>query len=327
MRRAGPSLRDQAGTGVVKESGSYLANLDLNLLVFLRELLRTRNVTRAAERIGVTQPTTSAALARLRRHFDDELLIRRRGGYVLSPLGVELAAQIDPLCESVERLFSTAPFDPATTRREYTLLVPDYVLDAVGEPVSRALHAQAPGAKLHVMLVTGTLPDDLVDTLRLIDGLASVPAARLRVSGLRSAELFRDRWVCVVDANTVPPGQTRLETAELERRPWVVPHHPDGHYPPTAPLAPLMNALAVSPEVAVRVDSYRATPYFVAGTERVAVVQERLARSFADRPDLRILECPGRPEPIVECLWWHEKYEADPAHRWMRETIRAALHA
>ncbi|MCI2415991.1 LysR family transcriptional regulator [Saccharopolyspora sp. K220] len=308
----------------MKEHGSSLANLDLNLLVFLRELLRARNVTRAAERIGVTQPTTSAALARLRRHFDDELLVRRRGGYVLSPLAVELAAQIEPLCEAAERLFTTAPFDPATTRREYKLLMPDYVLDAVGEAVSRALYAQAQGAKLHVMLVTGALPSDAVEALRLIDGLASAPTARLKLSGLRCAELFRDRWVCVVDADTVPINRTRLETAELERRPWVVPHHPGGDYPPTAPLAPLMMALAVNPEVAVRVDSYRATPHFVAGTDRVAVIQERLARRFANRTDLRILEYPGEPEPIVECLWWHEKHETDPAHRWMRETIRAA---
>lgn len=309
----------------MKQSGSTLANLDLNLLVFLRELLRARNVTRAAENIGVTQPTASAALARLRRHFDDELLVRKRGGYVLSPLAVELDAQIEPLCEAAERLFTTAPFDPASTQREYSLLMPDYVLEAVGEPISRALHHQAPGAKLHIMLVTGRLPTDLVETLRLMDGLASTPNARLRVSGMRCTELFRDRWVCVVDAATVPAGWRTLPAAELRRRPWVVPHHPGREYPSTAPLAPLMASLQLVPDVAVRVDSYRATPYFVGGTDRVAVVQERLARRLGDRTDLRILDCPGDPEPIVETLWWHEKHETDPGHRWMRETVREAV--
>jgi DNA-binding transcriptional LysR family regulator len=310
---------------VVRETGSTLTNLDLNLLVFLRELLAARNVTRAAERIGVTQPTTSAALARLRRHFDDELLVRRRGGYALSPLAVELAAQVEPLCEATERLFTTAPFDPATTRREYTLLMPDYVLEAAGESLSRALHAEAPGAKLHILLVTGRLPADLVETVRLMDGLASTPNARLQVSGLRCTELFRDRWVCVVDAATVPGEVTTLPAAELRRRPWVVPHHPGGEYPSTAPLAPLMASLQLNPEVAVRVDSYRATPYFVGGTERVAIVQQRLARRFADRDDLRVLDFPGDPDPIVENLWWHEKYRDDPGHRWMRERVRDAV--
>ena len=74
---------------------AHLANLDLNLLVALRELLRERSVTRAAERLGVTQPAASAALSRLRRHFGDELLVRDRGEYTLTPLGAQLAEQAD----------------------------------------------------------------------------------------------------------------------------------------------------------------------------------------------------------------------------------------
>lgn len=309
-----------------REPGVRLANLDLNLLVFLRELLHARNVTRAAERIGVTQPTASAALARLRRHFADDLLVRSKAGYVLSPLAVQLAEQVGPLCAAAERLFATGPFDPATSTREFTLLLPDYVLDALGEQVSRALHEEGPATRLHLTLVVETLPADLVDTLSRIDGLASTPSTRLHAAGLRSAELFRDRWVCVVDAATVPATGTRLAPGDLAGRPWVVPHHPDAGYPSTAPLAPLMDALGARPEVAVRVDSYRATPLFVAGTQRVAVVQERLARRFASRPDLRVLEWPLPAAPIVEHLWWHERFDTDPGHRWMREVlVRAAL--
>jgi len=74
---------------------AQLAKLDLNLLVILRELIRERNVTRAAERVAVTQPAASAALARLRRHFDDELLVRRGTDYLLSPLAEKLAEPLD----------------------------------------------------------------------------------------------------------------------------------------------------------------------------------------------------------------------------------------
>ena len=77
---------------------AHLANLDLNLLVALRELVRERSVTRAAERLGVTQPAASAALSRLRRHFGDELLIRDRGEYTLTALGAQLAEQVDAVC-------------------------------------------------------------------------------------------------------------------------------------------------------------------------------------------------------------------------------------
>jgi DNA-binding transcriptional LysR family regulator len=308
---------------VVRRGTTALANLDLNLLVILRELLRERNVTRAARRVGVTQPTASAALARLRRHFGDELLERTRNGFVLSPLGVRLAAQIEPVCVSLERLFLVdPPFRPADSDREFAVLMPDYVIAALGEQLSRAMHEEAPRARLHVRVVNERLPADVPEALRELDGIVSVPAAAFRATDVRGLELFRDRWVCVVSADN-PVGE-RIELADLERLPWVVPHHPDGDYPATSPLSPLFARLSTRPKVAVRVDSYQATPYFVAGTPRVAVMQRRLALHFADRPDLRIVECPGDPPPIVETLWWHAKNDEDEAHRWFRAAAARA---
>src|SRR4051812_8408371 len=103
---------------VARPLSARLANLDLNLLVALRELIRERNVTRAAARIGVSQPAASAALSRLRRHFDDELLARGRGGYVLTPLAMQLADQVEAVCAAAERLFATGTsFEPGSTRR------------------------------------------------------------------------------------------------------------------------------------------------------------------------------------------------------------------
>jgi DNA-binding transcriptional LysR family regulator len=91
---------------------AQLASLDLNLILVLRELLRERNVTRAAERVGVTQPAVSAALSRLRRHFGDDLLVRVSRGYVLSPLAVQLERQVEEICAAAEQLFSAgADFD------------------------------------------------------------------------------------------------------------------------------------------------------------------------------------------------------------------------
>src|SRR2546421_12832895 len=112
---------------------AHLANLDLNLLVALRELLRERSVTRAAERLGVTQPAASAALSRLRRHFGDELLVRDRGEYTLTPLGAQLAEQADAVCTAAQRLFAaSAGFGPATSHPEFTLLLADHTIAVMG---------------------------------------------------------------------------------------------------------------------------------------------------------------------------------------------------
>jgi DNA-binding transcriptional LysR family regulator len=308
---------------VVKRTATPLANLDLNLVVILRELLREKNVTRAAKRVGITQPAASAALGRLRRYFGDELLERTRGGFVLSPLGERLAAQIEPVCAGLEALFATdTAFRPAESDREFAVLMPDYVLAALGEALSRTMDATGPSTRLHVKVVKERLPDDPVEALRGLDGMISAPTPRLRTPGIRGLELFRDRWVCVVSADS-PVGE-RLELADLQRLPWVVAHHPDGAYPATSPLTPLLARLDSRPRVAVRVESYQAAPYFVAGTGRVAVMQARLAARFADRADLRVLECPGDPPPVVETLWWHARHDEDEGHRWFRARVAEA---
>jgi DNA-binding transcriptional LysR family regulator len=239
---------------------------------------------------------------------------------VLTPLGRTLATDIEPVYLGLERLFSAEPtFRPEESTREFTILTTDYVLAAFGEHLSKALHAAAPRARLSIKVAKGTLPTDLPETLRAIDGIISAPKAEFKVDELRGQELFRDHWVCVVDASNPVPD--RLTIADLERMPWVIPNHPDGEYPASSPLAPLLAQLPTRPTVAVRVDSYQATPYFVAGTDRVAVMQQRLALGFADRPDLRVLICPGAPPPIVEIFWWHHRNNNDAAHIWFRTLL------
>jgi DNA-binding transcriptional LysR family regulator len=104
-----------------------LAGLDTNLVVALRALLEERNVTRAGQRIGLSQPATSAALARLRRHFGDELLSRDSGSYELTALGTVLLDRTRTACEMLERVFaSQVQFDPAQEEREFTILASDY---------------------------------------------------------------------------------------------------------------------------------------------------------------------------------------------------------
>ncbi|MBV9852897.1 MAG: hypothetical protein JOY82_00005, partial [Streptosporangiaceae bacterium] len=151
----------------------------------------------------------------------------------------------------------------------------------------------------------------------------------------RSAELFRDRWVCVLDgANPVLDGGSALHIRDLAGLPWVAPYYRSGSRGVAS--VPVMRQLALldlQPRVAVRVESYLAVPYFVTGTDRVALMQERLATRLAAQTGLKVLECPGPGdhEPIVEALWWHRQYEDDTAHAWLRrliiETARRLLGA
>jgi DNA-binding transcriptional LysR family regulator len=300
----------------------HLANLDLNLLVVLRELVRERSVTRAAQRLGVTQPAASAALSRLRRHFGDELLIREHGEYVLTALGAQLAEEAEAVCAAAERLFAASThFDPATSEREFTLVMADYTIMVMGEALSLALRQAAPRTRLHVRLVRESLSTEYADGIRFVDGMVAPPTQGFALPGTRCAELFSDRWVCVADAGNPALDPGRLCLADLARLPWVAPYYRGNQNPPGVPVMRQFELLAIQPRIAVRVESYLAVPYFVLGTDRVALMQERLATRLAAQMNLKVLECPGNPEPIVEALWWHRQYEDDTAHAWLRRLI------
>ncbi|MEU6752402.1 LysR family transcriptional regulator [Spirillospora sp. NPDC046719] len=192
-----------------------LASLDLNLLVALRALLEERNVTRAGRRVGLSQPATSAALARLRRHFADELLVRTGNAYELTPLGTALLVPCATACGLLERLFtSRADFDPATEGREFTIIASDYAVAVFGAALARALHAAAPAARLVFQQVGPEIAENADATLSAVDGLLMPHGV---VSGFPTVELYRDEWVCVVAADhpDIGDGLTMDDLAEL----------------------------------------------------------------------------------------------------------------
>jgi DNA-binding transcriptional LysR family regulator len=309
----------------VKTATSRLARLDLNLLVELRELLRERNVTRAAERVGVSQPAASAALSRLRRYFDDDLLVRRGGRYELSPLAVQLVEQVETVCDGVERLLATgADFDPATSRREFKIVMSDYAIATMGRALSGAMNADAEHARLNVVLVREALAANIVHTIRVVDCVVSQPTSRFRIPEMRSSPLFGDRWVCVVGAGNLKFGAEVADLDELATATWVVPYHDDAEFPSAVPVSRQLARLGVRPRVAVRVDSFQAVPHLVAATDHVALMQERFARDCARYLPLRILECPGQLEPFEARLWWHERHDDDPGHHWFRRLVARA---
>lgn len=290
-----------------------LANLDLNLVVALRALLRERNVTHAGLEVGLSQPAMSAALARLRRHFDDELLVRVRNGYELTPLGLTLVEPAESACEILERVFSAQPdFDPQTSQREFTLMTSDYALAVLGEELSRAVHEEAPKVRLRLSQITPSAVDDLDMTLRTVDGLLTPHGI---FTGYPSVELFTDRWLCMVASEN---PITRLTMADMAVLPWVdLFHRPNAYTPAVRQLG----LLGIEPRVEVVVESFQSVPFLIAGTGRLALIQERLARRFEGIAQVRTLEPPFDPVPLTEAMWWHPIHARDAGHAWLRDLM------
>ncbi len=292
-----------------------LASLDLNLLVTLDALLEHRSVSRAAEQVGLSQPAVSAQLARLRRHFGDELLARHGNQYRLTPLAVQLRGRVRTAVNGVERVFAAEPdFDPATTSREFSLAMSDYGVAVLGAPLAAALALEAPGARVRFLANTPAVVDNARQALTGID-LLVLPHGFLH--GLPHRDLHRDDWVCLVDAGH-PAAGTGLTVEQLQTMPWVVSYHG-----PTAstPAALQMRILGIEPHVQVVTENFLTVPGLVAGTDRVALLQRRLAERIPADTNVRVLPCPFEAGPLVEALWWHPMYEHDPEHQYLRDLL------
>jgi DNA-binding transcriptional LysR family regulator len=299
-------------------TGRSLASLDLNLLLSLDALLQERNVTRAAMRLGLSQPAVSAALARLRRHFGDELLVRVGNHYELTPLASQLTERATVAISGVERVFAVVPeFDPATSEREFTLIISDYATAVLGQAVSAALAEQAPRVRLRFEQPTVGAIDNAAETMRGIDGMV-LPHGF--ITDLPYLDLYQDEWVCIVASDNAAVGE-RLTMAHLRELPWVLTYHRPTAYTPAARQLAL---LGVEPRAQIVVDSFFAMPPMVAGSDRIALLQSRLAHPLSRLLDIRVLPCPFDAVPLVEALWWHPTYESDPAHRWLRGLLRQA---
>ena len=294
-----------------------LGGLDLNLLVALDALLSERSVTRAAQRVGLSQPGMSNALGRLRRLFDDPLLVRQ--GATLVPTA-RAEALIAPVHEALELIRSAldvpADFDPATDRRAFRLSCSDYsVLMLIG-PLVRALAADAPGMLVEVL-------PRLADAGRaLLNGdvdLVIEPPEIMGDADLESLRLWDDRWACCVWE-----GNTRVGKRMTLERYTALGHliySMGGAGQPVALPDLHLGRLGVPRRIEVSVESFLLAPFLLQGTDLVTLIPKRAEAFLRRTGDIRVLESPIELPALVEMLWWHSRATADPAHAWLRRRI------
>ena len=297
-----------------------LRNFDLNLLLPLRALLEEKSVTRAAERMHMSQPALSAALARLRRHFNDELLERRGNSFQLTPLAQQLLDLTYAATAGVERVFTAqAEFDPATSTREFSVYGSDYVTAVLGSALLDVLSDAAPSVRIRFRPMSGAVVADAPDSVRDDDGVL-MPHGFL--GNLEHLDLFVDRWVCMVDAENAEVGDT-LRLEQLARLPWVSTYSGVSEYTPPAKQLQL---LGVEPEVKLITSSFTALPYLLSHSNRIAFVQEALGNRLLSRTaGMRLVDVPFDVVPLTEAFWWHPVHTLERDHVWFRSMLRKAV--
>ncbi|MCY1136658.1 LysR family transcriptional regulator [Actinoplanes sp. Pm04-4] len=295
-----------------------VASLDLNLLVSLDALLQQRSVTRAAAQMGLSQPALSASLARLRRHFGDDLLIRAGNEYRLTPLAVQLKELARIALSGVERVFTAqSEFDPASSRREFVVYVSDYVVSILGGALAGILAEEAPHTRLRLTPHSPTIVERADQVLLTADVLLMPHGF---IADLPHRDLYRDEWVCVVDAGH-PVVAGGLTVDHLRTLPWVVTYH--GQTAST-PAARQMRMLGIEPRVQIVTENFLSVASLIVGSDRIALLQRRLVDALPLHLPIAALPCPFDVNPLVEAMWWHPAFDDDPEHLYLRDVLARA---
>ncbi|KAA9105099.1 LysR family transcriptional regulator [Microbacterium rhizomatis] len=297
---------------------ALLSRLDLNLLVALDALLTERSVTRAAERLHLSQPALSASLARLRMHFGDPILARRGNTYELTPFALRLAEHTTTALEAARRVFeSQATWAPTESVREFAIYGSDYGFVTIGKAVAELAAERAPGVRFRFMLHNQTIVEDAPNRLRSADGMV-IPHGHM--TDLPFADLWHDDWVAVVSENNATVGDD-LTMEDVAALPWVMTYQSRSAF---TSAARQIQQLGIEPHVEVVVESFLALPHFVAGTNRIGLIQAALAPVARGVGGVRIVELPFSATPLTNALWWHPVHDRDPEHLWMRHLFEEA---
>ncbi len=290
--------------------------LDLNLLVALDALLAEGNVTRAAERLGLTQPAMSHALNRLRALLDDPLLVRTPRGMVPTPRAEELAPAIRSALDDIDRALRGRPsFDPATSTRCFTIAAVDHGELVILPPLLARISAEAPGVDL---LVRPLRLDKLEEELEsgVIDLAFGVISAEDNLATFRQ-RLFHESFVCLVRADHPKVGATiSLEEFVALDHALVGPRGRRGGFVDSE-----LQKLGLTRRVALMVPHFLVAPMMLAKSDLILTAPERIARAFAAILPLRIVPTPFELKGFDVSQMWHERQAHEPAHRWLRSLI------
>lgn len=287
---------------------------DVNLLVVAEAILSEKNLTRAGEKIGMGQPAVSAALSRLRQHYDDPLLVRQGRVFELTPKAIELQPLIERALDAIVQTLDILPtFDASTSERTFYISASDYALAEMASPLLKVLGKHAPHVTVRfdgLPIRTAVTPDDLLRRDVIIAGTGrGVPGKR--------KSLFSDQFVCIADAQNprIKGGSFTIEdVAELRH---VRATFGEGNI---THVDEMLSTAGLSPHVGLTVQGFMPVPQAVAGTTMVGHVPEKIADRYCAAFGLVKVRTPYRAT-LIEAAHWHPSKDSDPAVGWLVEML------
>jgi len=313
--------RHGAGANIAAMDKTNAAlRLDLQSLACLDALIAESSVTRAAERMDMSQPAMSGALARLREVLQDPLLVRTPKGMVPTPYALEITVAMRPHLRGMQALLAQrGQFDPFTAEGLVSIATTDYTGVVLGPALMARLRGAAPNLRLQIKLPDPKHIREWLEEGSCDIGIGFFPEL---ADGLHAAPLFEDT-VSVLAATTHPTVQGSVSLAQFQEATHVI------FGSPFAPLSTLetwvdehLAPLNVTRKVGMQVPSALMPGYAVTRTDLLATLPTRLARHLAQTLPLQVLPLPFEAAPMTFSMVWHERTHSVPAYLWLREVLR-----
>ena len=289
-----------------------IRQVDLNLLVIFDAMARHRSVNKAAEHVGLSQPATSAALARLRTIFDDALFVRTGSRMEPTPRSLELAPAIHRVVETITtEILQPADFDPARAERSFTILTPDIGEVAFIPGVLRRLRHEAPDVHLRML----SMPRDAA-AQALESGVAELAVGffpDLQKAGFFQQGLFKTSYACIACARNKSVG-TRLTMKQyLDARHVVV--RPDGR---EHMLDRFLQDKGWQRRVTLDLSHFMSLLAILPGSDLVATVPLDIATVLEHHIAVKRIELPFKAPKIDVQQFWHRRMQHDAGNKWLR---------
>ncbi len=298
----------------------HLASIDLNLLVVFDALAKENHATRAAVRIGLTQPAISHALNRLRALFDDPLFVRSPHGMTPTPAAQKIAPAVHSILEQLEGVLRGGiAFDPVLSDRQFVLGLSDYAALVILPPLMTRLDQEAPEVSLVIRNASRNVGLGLVDdgSVELIVGNFPGPP-----SHMREELLYEEDFVCATRSDHPSVVDAMNMDDYLSLRHLQVSTKGDPHGYVDAVLA----EQGLQRRVVLTVGHFLMAPLLADASNLIATEPRRLFYPLAGRLPLRLCKPPFEIPPFRVVQTWHTRYNADPGHQWLRGLLREIVN-
>lgn len=292
-----------------------LRQLDLNLLTVFDAIQTERNLTRAAKRVGLSQPAMSNALARLRQAVGDPLFKRTSQGMIPTARALQLAEPIRQALDLIQNGLRSRPeFDHGSSRRTFVIAAEDYGEVVILPRLLDWLVRVAPGVSVQVRPEPGSrlqreLEDGSVDM--------AIDFFRLRSKGFTSQHILEDALVTMARTDHPLAGENINLTDYVE-----LPHVVLKPRTSTVPVVDrALERLQRIRTIAAHVPHFMSMPLIVQKSDLLCTLPRRMADVFADNFRLRVLKTPIELPTVPVYLLWHTSLDKDPGHRWLRSAV------